>query len=115
MLVEKRPDKSNIVPLHMLAEHLVKVGKHKEAEETELPVCEWMDSRPHLGKTSPQALNARRIIARALWGQGPSRRPEAEELVAMIYSLVDGMGESKFGVYQEEERKLNEDIVAQLN
>ncbi|KAJ5406385.1 hypothetical protein N7465_007669 [Penicillium sp. CMV-2018d] len=115
MLVEKRPDKSNIVPLHMLAEHLVKVGKYKEAEETELPVCEWMDSRPHLGKTSPQALNARRIIARALWGQGPSRRPEAEELVAMIRSLVDGMGESKFGVYREEERKLNEDMVAQLN
>ncbi|CAI7664814.1 unnamed protein product [Penicillium viridicatum] len=105
MLVEKRPDKSNIVPLHMLAEHLVKVGKYKEAEETELPVWE----------TSPQALNARRIIARALWGQGPSRRPEAEELVAMIYSLVDGMGESTFGVYQEEERKLNEDMVAQLN
>lgn len=99
----------------MLAEHLVKVGKYKEAEETELPVCVWMDSRPHLGKTSPQALNARRIIARALWGQGPSRRPEAEELVAMIHSLVDGMGESKFGVYQEEERKLNADMVAQLN
>ncbi|KAJ5615951.1 hypothetical protein N7537_001065 [Penicillium hordei] len=99
----------------MLAEHLVKTVKYKEAEETELPVCEWMDARPHLGKASPQALNVRRIITRALWGQGPSRRPKAEELVAIIHSLVDSMGESKFGVCQEEERRLNEDMVAQLN
>ncbi|KAJ5863722.1 uncharacterized protein N7529_005638 [Penicillium soppii] len=115
MLVEKRPDKSDIVPLHMLADHLVKVGKYKEAEEIERPVCEWMDTRPHLGRTSPQALNARRIIARALWGQGPSRQPEAEELVAMIHSLVDSMGESKFGIYHEEERRLNRDMVAHFN
>lgn len=33
MLVEKRPDESSITP-----------GKYKEAEETELPVCEWVDS-----------------------------------------------------------------------
>lgn len=32
----------------------------------------------------------------------------------MIHSLVDGMDESKFGVYQEE-RKLNEELAAQLN
>ena len=54
MLVETRPDKSNVVPPHMLAEHLVKIGKYKEAEGTERPVCEWMDARPHLGKASPQ-------------------------------------------------------------
>jgi hypothetical protein len=32
MLVEKRPDETNVVPPHMLAEHLVKIGKYAEAE-----------------------------------------------------------------------------------
>ncbi|KAF3385466.1 hypothetical protein F1880_002700 [Penicillium rolfsii] len=106
MLVEKRPDKSNVVPPHMLAEHLVKIGKYKEAEETERPVCAWMDARPHLGKSSPKAINARRIIARALWFQGESRRREAEALVAEIHEIVDGMSGGKFGIYQKEEIRL---------
>ncbi|GLA56209.1 hypothetical protein AnigIFM63604_005669 [Aspergillus niger] len=115
MLVEKRPDESNVVPPHMLADHLVKIGKYQEAEETERPVCAWMDSRPHLGPSSPQAINARRIIAQALWGQGPSRRSEAEALVAEIHRLVDTMDGGKFGVYQAEEKKLNEELVAKLH
>ncbi|KAJ5360192.1 hypothetical protein N7517_009383 [Penicillium concentricum] len=53
MLVEKRPDTSNLVPAHILAEHL-------EAEEIERSVCELMDAHPGFGKLSPQALDARR-------------------------------------------------------
>ncbi|KAJ5518662.1 hypothetical protein N7453_001084 [Penicillium expansum] len=114
MLVEKRPDTSNVVPPHMLADHLVKVGKYKEAEEVVLPVCEWMDAQAKLGKGSPQALSARRTITRALWGQGPSRRSEAEALVVEIRELVDGMGGSKFEIYQEEEMGLYKEMVAGL-
>ncbi|KAI2696589.1 hypothetical protein CBS147332_8941 [Penicillium roqueforti] len=114
MLVERRPDESNVVPLHMLAEYFVKAGKYKEAEEIARPVCEWMDACPHLGKTSPQAINTRRIIARALWGHGPSRRSEAEALIANIRELVDGMGESKFCIYQKEEVRLNKEMLADL-
>ena len=61
-----------------------------------------------------QAINARRIIAKALWLQGPSRRVEAEALVAEIHKIVDEMGGTKFGVYQEEERSLNKDMMAEL-
>ncbi|CAI7632024.1 unnamed protein product [Penicillium discolor] len=114
MLVEKRPDTSNVIPPHMLADHLVKVGKYSEAEEVVRPVCEWMDVNPKLGKASPQALSARRTIARALWGQGPSRRSEAEALVAEIRELIDGMAGSKFGIYQEEEASLHKELVADL-
>ena len=67
-----------------------------------------MDARPHLGKESPQAINVRRILVRAVWGQGQPRRHEAEELLAEIEALVDGMADGKFGVYQQEERRLNE-------
>jgi hypothetical protein len=109
MLVARNRDKSSEVrPRHMLAEYLVKNGGYKEAEDIEFPVCAWMDARPHLGKESPQAINARRILVRALWGQGQPRRHEAEELLAEIEALVDGMADGKFGVYQQEERRLNE-------
>lgn len=114
MLVEKRPDTSNVIPPHMLADHLVKVRKYSEAEEVVRPVCGWMDVNPKLGKASPQALSARRTIARALWGQGPSRRSEAEALVAEIRELIDGMAGSKFGIYQEEEASLHKELVADL-
>lgn len=117
MLVATRPEENlenNVVPPHMLADCLVKVGKYEEAEQVELPVLAWMDARPHLGKESPQAINARRIIARALWYQGPSRRGEAEALVAEIHAITEGMGEGKFGDYQEEEKKLNQDMLDEI-
>ncbi|OJJ67565.1 hypothetical protein ASPBRDRAFT_134965 [Aspergillus brasiliensis CBS 101740] len=114
MLVEKTPYKTNVVPSHMLAEHLVKVGKYEEAEWTERPICAWMDARPHLGPSSPQALNARRLIAQAVWGQGPSRRSEAEALIAEIHWIVEEMGEGQFAVYQAEERRLNQVMMATL-
>lgn len=114
-LVEKRPDESNVVPPHMLSEYLVKHGKkYEEAEKIARPVMAWMDAQPHIGKASPQALNARRIIARALWFQGPSRRTEANTLIDEIRGLVEGMGGSKFEVYQEEERQFNEELIAEL-
>lgn len=52
----------------MLSEYFVKHGKKyaEEAEKIARPVMAWMDAQPHIGKASPQALNARRIIARAL-------------------------------------------------
>ncbi|KAL2126157.1 hypothetical protein VTI74DRAFT_1585 [Chaetomium olivicolor] len=94
--------------------HLVRSGKYKEAEETERTVCAWMDTQLSLGKDSPQAINARRIIARALWGQGTPRRADAEALLAEIKEIVDGMGSGRFSVYQEEERRLNRQMLAEL-
>jgi hypothetical protein len=114
MIVRKRQDQSNLSVCHMLADHLVKVGKYAEAEETERPVCAWMDEHPSLGKDSPQSINARRIIAKALWFQGETRRSEAEAMVAEIHALAEGMGDGKFGVYQETERELNQAMMSEL-
>ncbi|KAH8895332.1 hypothetical protein GQ53DRAFT_779458 [Thozetella sp. PMI_491] len=91
MLVERRPDKNNVVPPHMLAEDLLKTGRYKEAEDTGRPVCAWMDARPSLGKESPQAINAR-------------RRAEVGAL----------MGGGKCSVYQKEQRSLSEYMRAEL-
>ncbi|PYH70863.1 uncharacterized protein BO88DRAFT_452379 [Aspergillus vadensis CBS 113365] len=114
MLVDKTPYKLNPVPAHMLAEHLVNVGEYEEAERIERPIRAWMAAWLYLGLSSPQALNARRLIAQALWGQGPSRRSEAEDLIAEIYWIVEEMGEGHFAVYQAEERRLNQVMMATL-
>lgn len=113
MLVEKRPDPNNVVPPHMLAEYLVKHGKYVEAERIEIGVREWMDRNPKLGMSTPQALNARRIIVKALWGQGEERRGEAEELVVEIQRLTEVMS-GRFEVYREEERRLNGEMMEEL-
>lgn len=115
MLVARQPEGSTDVrPRHILAEHLVKVGKYAEAEATARPVCAWMDAQPRLGKDSPQAINSRRMIARALWGQGQPRRVEAAALLAEIDDIVDGMGGGRFAVYQEEEKRLNVQMRTEL-
>jgi hypothetical protein len=117
MLVARQPeDSTDVRPRHILAEHLVKAGEYVEAEDTARPVCAWMDAQPRLGKDSPQAINSRRMIARALWGQGPPRRAEAEALLAEIDEIVDGMGvgDRRFAVYQEEEKRLNDQMRAEL-
>lgn len=72
MLVATRPQEGiedNVVPLHMLAEHLVKTGRYEEAIEVETPVLKWILAKPHLVRDSPQAINAKRFIAKALWFQ----------------------------------------------
>jgi hypothetical protein len=115
MLVARRPDDdSDVRPPHLLADYLVRAGKYVEAEETERPVVAWMDTRGHLGRDSPQALSARRVLVKALWGQGASRRAEAEALLEEVEGIVDGMGAGRFGVYQEEERRLNRELLAEL-
>ncbi len=114
MIVDGRPGDNHA--LHILAGHLVKVGvgKYAEAEEVERPVLAEMVARPTLGPDSPQAINARRFLAKALWGQGPSRRAEAEAEVAEIKAIVDRMGEGRFGVYQDSEREINEQMMADM-
>lgn len=115
MLVARAPPEADDVrPQHMLAAYLVTVGQYKEAEALERVVCAWMDGREGLGPGSPQALSARRTLARALWGQGEERRAEAEGVVSEVEGLVEGMGRGRFGVYQEEERRLNREMVAAL-
>ncbi|KAK3688796.1 hypothetical protein B0T22DRAFT_460247 [Podospora appendiculata] len=109
-------EKSDVRPQHLLGEYLVKTGKYAEAEGAARPVAVWMLAQPHLGKYSPQYLSAQRLLVRALWGQGASKRTEAEALLAGIQETVEGLSKDggKFGVYQGEEQKLNEELLAQL-
>lgn len=103
-------DSSNLSAAHALAALLVDRGQYAEAEATEAPVRDWLDGR--LGSDSPQALGSRRIIARAVWGQG--RRDEARALFGEIRELIEKMGEGRFAVYQEEEREILDEAMGKL-
>jgi len=100
--------KNKFVTQHMMSDYLLKIGKYKEAEEGERTVLEWMENHPKLGRDSPQAINARRILVRALWGQGEDRRTEAQEILEEVERIVEEeMEAGRFAVYREEEGRLN--------
>jgi hypothetical protein len=112
MMIEKNKNKANLSHQHTLAGLLFDQGKYREAEKMERPVVEWLDGI--LGRDSPQALGGRRIMARAIWKQGEERREEAKGLFKEVVEIIDGMGNGQFGVYQEEERELIDNMVKNL-
>ncbi|KAK3692984.1 hypothetical protein B0T22DRAFT_532348 [Podospora appendiculata] len=68
MMITLRQDTTNLSFLHSLAGMLLARGEYAEAERIEKEVKPWLDGR--LGRDSPQALNARRMITAAVWKQG---------------------------------------------
>ncbi|KAJ7837388.1 hypothetical protein B0H14DRAFT_2589239 [Mycena olivaceomarginata] len=88
--------------LNMLAGFKLRHGEYAEAERLEREVLPWMQKRERLGIDSPQALGTTRTIIEALWKQGGSK------------SWWKRWGSSKFAKYQEEERQMLRDLVAEL-
>ncbi|KAK7931992.1 hypothetical protein PG985_002704 [Apiospora marii] len=112
MLHEKRRDPANLSHLHSLASLLLTRGVYAEAERMELDVRTWLDSR--LGRDSPQALGARRMLAEATWKQGATRRQEAGDVVDEMRVIIDGMGAGQYAAYQDEEREMLDKLVLSL-
>ena len=111
-LIDRRKDTTNLSYLHSLSVMLEKRGDYVEAEETERKVRVWLDAK--VGRDAPQALGSRRIIARAMWKQGPERRGEARELIEEVRKLIEGSGEGRYAVYQQEQREITEKMVGSL-
>lgn len=112
-VIEKRGDKSIPAHAHGLAYLLSKrglPGDFEKSEELERNAIEWFDV--NLGKDSPQALSVRRVIATAVWGQ--ERYTEAEGLIAEMFQLIEGSKTGEYGVYQDEERQLVNELVEEL-
>lgn len=112
MLIDRRKNKANLSHFHTLSVLLFEQGQYAEAEEMERPVLDWLVSR--LGDTSPQALGSRRIIARAIWKQGPERRAEAEALFEEVKRLVEESGSGKYAVYKDEQMEETETMIADM-
>ncbi len=103
MLCERRRDRGNLSHFHTLAGMLLATGRYEEAEKMEVDVKGWLESK--LGKDSPQALGAWRIIVQAVWKQGAGRRKEAERLMGEMSEVIEGMRGGTYEMYQGDERR----------
>ncbi|KAK8032045.1 hypothetical protein PG990_001779 [Apiospora arundinis] len=86
MLHEMRRDPSNLSHLHSLASLLLARRGYEEVEKMEMDVKSWLDGR--LGRDSPQALSARRVLAEATWKQGVARRKHAEDILGETRAII---------------------------
>ncbi|AEO70430.1 2af7a199-4405-43fb-abde-30e69e36a884 [Thermothielavioides terrestris] len=111
MLIERRKDPSNLSHLHSLCGVLLNQGRYREAETSEVAVREWLDGK--LGRESPQALAARRMIAQAVWMQG--RRAEAEQLMEEVGRIIERTADdSPYAVYRDQQREMTDELWEKL-
>lgn len=113
MMIEKNKpkDPTNLSFNHSLTSVLLTKGKYAEAEATELPVPEWLDSK--LGKESPQSLSSRRMIAHAIWKQG--RQAEASKLFDEVFGIIDGTkDDNQYAPYKSAEKEMAEKLWKEL-
>ena len=97
-MLEQTKGLSNIVPQHTLTQVLLRNGVFAGTQATALQVLARLDHV--LGKESPQALAAKRMIAQAVWKQG--RQSEAGKLMEEVNSIIDKTkDDSEFAIYRE--------------
>ncbi|KAK7063718.1 hypothetical protein R3P38DRAFT_2819952 [Favolaschia claudopus] len=101
--------------LNMTAAYKLQIGEYAEAEALERQVLPWMQTSERMGPDSPQALGTTRRIIEAMWKQGGSKVGEARKLAAETAELIEAMGTSKFAKYQDEERQMLQEVLAQLD
>lgn len=112
MMIDRKKYPNNRSHEHTLSVLLFNRGEYAESEALEREVYEWLVGR--LGKTSPQALGSRRIIARSAWKQGPERIPEAKGIFEEVLELIEESREGKYGVYADEQKEITEKMVRDL-
>jgi len=100
--------------LNMLADLDLRNGNLVEAESAAREVLPWMQKHEKLGVDSPQALGTTRTIIHSMWKQGGGRVDEARRLVAETEAVIQGMRLGKFSKYQDEERRMLQDLVVSL-
>ncbi|KAK1953531.1 hypothetical protein LY78DRAFT_472977 [Colletotrichum sublineola] len=111
-LHEKRRDPADLSHLHSLAGLLLAGGAYSETEKMVTDVQAWLDGC--LGRDSPQALSARRVLAEAMWKQGLSRRNEAWNVLLEMRVITNEMGTGQYAVYQDEEKEMMDKLILSL-
>ncbi|KAJ6037109.1 hypothetical protein N7540_001388 [Penicillium herquei] len=111
ILVARQQDPNNIVPLYNLSAFLIQhTTRYAEGKALALQSVGWLDKR--VGKASPQSIGVRKNIAKADWKQG--NLEEAEKMITEIFELVEGLKETKFLMYAEDEKEHAEIWLAEL-
>ncbi|KAK5662652.1 hypothetical protein OQA88_8568 [Cercophora sp. LCS_1] len=110
-LIEHFGDKDYVLK-NSLADQLVKEGDYVQAEKMMVSIVAATDA--DMTKESPQGIGSRRSLLSAIWKQGPSRRADADTLVAEIKEAVQGMVGTKYEVYVKDEEEELERLLAEL-
>lgn len=98
--------------LNMMARLLSDQGRHAEAEQSLREVKTWMESHPQIGRGSPPAMGNLRMLLTAVWKQG--RYDDGRKIHEEMQQLIDDLDDTKFVQYQEEERQMLKDLMAEL-
>lgn len=98
--------------LNMMASLSLRNGNFASAEDAARQVLPVMQTHEKCGVDSPQAFGTTRTIIAAMWKQGKAE--EVKQLIGETFALIDGMGNSKFAKYQDEEREMLQDLVGKL-
>ncbi|KAJ5629822.1 hypothetical protein N7528_003479 [Penicillium herquei] len=111
ILVDRRQDPNNIVPINNLAAFLVRhTTRYAEGKALAQKSVAWLDNR--LGKASLQSIGARKNIAEADWKDG--NHEEADKMITEIFELVEELKETKFSMYAEDEKEHADAWLAKL-
>ncbi|CAN8100539.1 unnamed protein product [Discula destructiva] len=100
--------------LNILSDLELRLGHFVQAETLIRGVLPWMQTQANLGVDSPQAMGATRRLIESLWMQGESKREEARHYIAELSGLIEGLRDSKFAKYQDEERGMLEELLSRL-
>lgn len=113
MLAHPRPGQDrNWSALNMMARLWERQGRFAEAERAAEEVRPWMEAHSQVGRGSPPAMGNMRMILTAVWKQG--RFGDGRQLYEEMRALVEGMGETKFAQYQEEEGQMLDALMDDL-
>lgn len=107
-----RDGKRNLSGVNMMASFKMEQGEYSDAETMLQEVLPRLQGHEMLGRDSPQALGCIRRLIECLWKGG--KLDESGRLLDEYRTLVEDMGDGKFGKYQEEEQKEVEKLVQGL-
>ncbi|CAN8100026.1 unnamed protein product [Discula destructiva] len=114
MMLSKTEGDARVPWLNMLAGLDLRNGNFAEAEGLAREVLPWMQKHVKLGVDSPQAFGTTRVLIESLWKQEGSKQEEARSLIEETSVLIEGMADSKFVKYQDEEREMLRDLKTRL-
>lgn len=105
-VLEKTNGRTRLAWLGMMADLALRNGNYAASEAAAQEVLPVWRTHEKLGPDSPQALSITRTIIDSKWRQGGTKREEAKRLLEETFGLVEGLSQSKFAKYQDEEREM---------
>ncbi|KAJ5112919.1 hypothetical protein N7456_001453 [Penicillium angulare] len=101
-LIDGRTDLQDMTSINNFASWLIHhTTKYDDARGFAIQSQNWIEKK--LGRSSPQSIGNRKIIAETYWKENNSIK--ANETTVEIFECIDGLRDTRFAVYEESERE----------